>query len=111
MKSVCRVLVAAAAACACAAQAQMAPAAQPLQLAQAAKSELYEGQVRRVNRETGRVTLTHGPLAAFNMGPMTMAFPVKDPAMLAGIKEGDKVRFALQAQGDNLVVTRIETVK
>lgn len=76
-----------------------------------ATTEMYEGQVRRVNAEAKRVTLAHGPLKAFDMPAMTMAFPVKDPAQLANVKEGDKVRFALEKSGENLVVTRIEPVK
>ena len=76
-----------------------------------ASSEMYEGQVRRVNKETRRVTLAHGPLKAFDMPPMTMAFPVKDAKLLAPLKEGDKVRFALEQSGEDLVITRIEAVK
>jgi Cu/Ag efflux protein CusF len=77
----------------------------------ATTSEMYDGQVRRVSKETRRVTLAHGPLTGFDMPAMTMAFPVKDPALLANLKEGDKVRFALEKSGENLVVTRIEPVK
>jgi Cu/Ag efflux protein CusF len=78
----------------------------------AAKStELYDGQVRRINRETNRVTLAHGPLKGLDMPAMTMAFPVKDAKLLASIKEGDKVKFTLEPLGDNLVVTRIDVVK
>ena len=76
-----------------------------------ASSEMYEGQVRRVSKETRRVTLAHGPLEAFDMPSMTMAFPVKDAKLLAPLKEGDKVRFALEKSGEELVITRIETVK
>jgi Cu/Ag efflux protein CusF len=76
-----------------------------------AGSEMYEGQVRRVNKETRRVTLAHGPLKAFDMPSMTMAFPVKDAKQLAPLKEGDKVRFALEQFGEDLVITRIEAVK
>lgn len=72
---------------------------------------LYDGQVKRVNAEAKRVTLSHGELKAFNMPAMTMGFAVKDAKLLAGIKEGDKVRFALEPAGDQLVVTRIEAVK
>ncbi len=79
--------------------------------AKAASSEMYEGQVKRVNTDTKRVTLAHGPLKGFDMPAMTMAFPVKDPAMLAKLKEGEKVRFALEKSGENLVVTRIEPVR
>jgi Cu(I)/Ag(I) efflux system membrane fusion protein len=89
------------------AQAPQAPAAP----AAKAASTMYEGQVRRVNADTKRVTLAHGPLKAFDMPAMTMAFAVKDPKQLAGLKEGDKVRFALEMAGQDLVITRIEPMK
>lgn len=88
-----------------------APHAHGTPTAQAKTSELYEGEVRRINKDTGRVTLAHGPLKGFGMPPMTMAFPVKDAKQLATLKEGDKVRFALEQSGENLVVTRIEAAK
>jgi Cu/Ag efflux protein CusF len=69
------------------------------------------GEVRRVNTDTKKITIAHGPLKAFDMPPMTMPFAVKDPALLAKVKVGDKVRFALEKAGDDLVITRIETVK
>jgi Cu/Ag efflux protein CusF len=87
-----------------------APLAQGAAVTKAA-SVMYEGQVRRVNVDARRVTLAHGPLKAFEMPAMTMAFPVKDPKQLAGLKEGDKVRFALEPSGQDLVITRIEAVR
>jgi Cu/Ag efflux protein CusF len=69
------------------------------------------GEVRRVNAEAKKITIAHGPLKAYDMPPMTMAFAVKDPALIAKVKAGDKVRFALEKAGDDLVITRIETVK
>jgi Cu(I)/Ag(I) efflux system periplasmic protein CusF len=93
-------------------QAQMsAPHAHGAPTAKATSSEVYEGQVKRVSKDTGRVTLAHGPLKAFDMPPMTMAFQVKDAKQLAPLKEGDKVKFALEQAGDNLVITRIEPLK
>lgn len=69
------------------------------------------GEVRRVNAEAKKITIAHGPLKAYDMPAMTMPFAVKDPALLAKVKAGDKVRFALDRVGDDLVITRIETVK
>lgn len=82
-----------------------APAATP------ASTEPYDGQIKRINREAGRVTIAHGPLKGLDMPAMTMAFPVKDTRQLASLKEGDKVRFSLERSGENLVVTRIEPAK
>ena len=69
------------------------------------------GEVRRVNAAAKKITIAHGPLKAFDMPAMTMSFAIKDPALLAKVKEGDKVRFALEKAGEDLVVTSIETVK
>ena len=47
----------------------------------------------RVDKEAKKVTIKHAPIAAFNMPGMTMAFQVKDPAMLDQLKVGDKIHF------------------
>ena len=69
------------------------------------------GEIKRINLDTKKITIAHGPLKAFDMPAMTMAFPVKDPTLLSKVKQGDKVKFALEKAGENLVITRIETVK
>ena len=69
------------------------------------------GEVKRVNTDTKKITIAHGPLKAFDMPAMTMAFPVKDPAMLGKVKPGDKVRFGLEKAGEDLVITRIEAAR
>lgn len=69
------------------------------------------GEIRRVNQDTKKITIAHGPLKAFDMPAMTMAFPVKDPTLLGKVKQGDKVKFALEKDGENLVISRIEAVK
>ena len=48
-------------------------------------------EVRKIDAATGKITHKHGPIANLGMSAMTMAFPVKDPAMLKGLKEGDQV--------------------
>jgi Cu/Ag efflux protein CusF len=111
MKPLCVAAAVLAAALSPTAFAQTLPHQHGTPIAQAATGQLFDGEVRRVNRETNRVTLKHGPLQEFGMGPMTMSFPVTDPKMLASIKEGDRVKFSLKAQGDNLVITRIEPAK
>jgi Cu/Ag efflux protein CusF len=79
--------------------------------AQAPKA-LADGEVRKVDRAKGTVTIKHGPLQALGMGPMTMAFSATDPALLAKVKEGDKVRFEPgQTPDGKLTVSRIEVVR
>lgn len=54
---------------------------------------LTEGEVRAISKERQRITLKHGEIKNLNMAAMTMAFAVKDPAMLDQVKVGDKVEF------------------
>jgi len=69
------------------------------------------GEIKRVNKDTKKITIAHGPLKAFDMPAMTMAFPVKDAAMLTKVKQGDKVAFVLEKAGEDMVITRIEPAK
>jgi Cu(I)/Ag(I) efflux system protein CusF len=69
------------------------------------------GEIKRINKDTKKITIAHGPLKAFDMPPMTMAFGVKDPALLTKVKQGEKVNFVLEKAGEDLVITRIEAAK
>lgn len=80
-----------------------------LAVAAFAQAALTEGEVRKVDKATGKVTLKHGEIKNLDMPPMTMVFGVTDKALLEKLKAGDKVRFTADkdAQG-NYVVTAIE---
>ena len=74
-----------------------------------AAAEMTEGVVRKVDRDTGKVALKHGEIKHLDMPPMTMVFQARDPALLDGLKPGDKVLFSAETTaGGALVVTRIE---
>jgi len=72
---------------------------------------LSEGEVRRVDKETKKLTIRHGPLVNLDMPPMTMVFQVADPAMLEQVKAGDRIRFHAEKVGGAYTVTRIEPAK
>jgi Cu(I)/Ag(I) efflux system protein CusF len=72
---------------------------------------MADGEVRRVDKAQGKVTLRHGPLASLEMPAMTMVFKVADPKMLEGLKEGDKVRFAADRVDGTITVTAIEMAR
>lgn len=76
------------------------------QLAQANAST--EGEVRKVDKGAGKITLRHGPIANLDMPAMTMVFRAQDPAMLDRVKEGDKVRFSADKIGGQITVTKID---
>ena len=81
-------------------------------LGSAAQHEaLSEGEVRKVDKDAGKITLRHGPIANLEMPAMTMVFQVKDPAMLDKVKPGDKVKFRAEKIGGGYAVTRLEAAQ
>jgi len=75
-----------------------------------ANTAMSEGQVKKVNKARGTVTLAHGALPN-GMPPMTMAYKVKDAAILDKLQAGQKIRFATDPQDGGMTVTRVEVVK
>jgi len=67
-----------------------------------------EGEVRKVDLSTRKITLKHGDIENLGMPGMTMVFKVTDPKMLSNIKEGDRVRFTADRIDGALTVTSIE---
>jgi len=78
---------------------------------QAAAPALVDGEVKKIDRETGKITLRHGEIANLNMGAMTMVFRTKDAAMLDQIKVGDKVSFAADRVGGAITVVQLQKVQ
>lgn len=72
---------------------------------------MSEGEVKKVDKKAGKVTIKHGPLANLNMPPMTMVFGVKDVALLDGVNAGDKIRFLAEKSGNSLRVSQLERAK
>ncbi len=69
---------------------------------------LSEGEIRRLDPETGKLTIRHGEIRNLDMPPMTMVFTARDKAMLAGLKVGDRIRFAASNEGGRYLVTEIQ---
>ena len=70
-----------------------------------------EGEVRKVDADAKKITLQHGDIPNLDMMGMTMVFRVKDPAVLAQVKAGDKVRFTADKVEGALTVMSIEAEK
>lgn len=75
------------------------------------QSPSTEGEVRKVDKSTGKITLRHGEIKNLDMPPMTMVFTAKDPALLEKVKAGDKVLFHAEKDGPTYLVTAIEAKK
>jgi Cu/Ag efflux protein CusF len=109
MKHINKVVFAAAMALSFASMGSIAHAQQAS--ATAAQTEMSDGEIKKVDKDAGKLTIKHGELKNLGMPGMTMVFKVKSPAMLDKIKEGDKVRFVAEKVGGALTVTAIEAAK
>jgi Cu(I)/Ag(I) efflux system periplasmic protein CusF len=65
------------------------------------------GEVTKVDKETGRITLRHGEIKNLDMPPMTMVFRVREPKLLEGVAVGDRIRFAAERIDGAYTVTAI----
>ncbi len=80
-----------------------------LSVAWAAEQHSAKGVVNAVKLASGKLTISHGPIAGLGMDAMTMDFKVFDPAMLEEVNKGHGVAFVLeQARDGSLVIMEIE---
>jgi Cu/Ag efflux protein CusF len=79
--------------------------------AQDQSRDITDGEVRKVEKDAGKVTIKHGEIRNLEMPAMTMAFPVRDKAMLDNIQAGDKIKFKVINEGGKMVVTEIRPGK
>ncbi|TEA77836.1 copper-binding protein [Allopusillimonas ginsengisoli] len=64
------------------------------------------GEVRRVDIKAGKITIKHGAISDLELPAMTLVYHA-DPALLAEVKPGDKVRFKAKRENGQYVVTEI----
>lgn len=58
-----------------------------------------DGEVRKVDKETGKITLRHGPIEGeLDMPAMSMVFQVKDASLLDTLKVGDRVAATISKE-------------
>lgn len=81
--------------------------ATPAAASQGQMQEAIDGEVRKVDVDAKKLTLRHGPIAAFEMPGMTMVFQVQDPKVLEGLKTGDKVKFNVDKVNGQFTVTEL----
>ena len=72
---------------------------------------MTNGEVRRVDKATARITLRHDEIKSLEMPPMTMVFRVTDPTMLDKVKPGDKVRFIAEDINGAITIMKLETAR
>lgn len=67
-----------------------------------------EGEVKKIDKAAGKVTLRHEEVKNLDMAAMTMAWFVKDPAMLDALKVGDHVMFVGEKVDGRFTVTAVK---
>lgn len=82
-------------------------AAATLSVAAWAQAATAAGEVTKLDKAGGRVTLKHGELKALDMPPMTMVFRVRDGKLLDGVAVGDRVRFTAEKLDGLYTVTAL----
>jgi Cu(I)/Ag(I) efflux system protein CusF len=78
---------------------------------QAMPAEMTDGEVRNVDSDAAKVTLKHADIKSLDMPAMTMVFNVKDKAMLADVKTGDKVKFKAVNDAGKITITEMQVVR
>jgi Cu/Ag efflux protein CusF len=73
--------------------------------------DLTDGEVRKVDKDAGKVTIKHGEIKNLEMPPMTMVFSVREKAMLAKVQPGDKIKFKVINESGKTIVTEIHPGK
>lgn len=76
-----------------------------------ASIDMTDGEVKKIDKNTNKITLKHGDIKNLDMPGMTMVFKIKDPAALDTLKAGDKVKFRAEKADGAIVVTEIQAAK
>jgi Cu(I)/Ag(I) efflux system protein CusF len=78
-----------------------------LAIAAWAQPAMTNGEVTKLDKPGGRVTLKHGEIKNLDMPPMTMSFRVADPKLLDGVVVGDRVRFVAERVNGQFTITAL----
>lgn len=70
-----------------------------------------QGEVRRIDRDNGKISLRHGTIPNLKMPPMTMVFTAKDKDMLNALELGDSVRFVVAYEAGKYLITQIQKMQ
>ena len=72
-----------------------------------ADGDAVKGEVVKIDKPAGKLTLKHGPIKKLDMDSMTMVFRVADPAMLDKVKVGQQIEFEADRVNGAITVTKI----
>lgn len=70
-----------------------------------------EGEITRIDKDTGQVFIKHGDMRKIGLLAMLMVFNIRDVSMLDRVTVGDKVRFTVERNGAQLTVTQLDPIR
>lgn len=74
-------------------------------------AQQVNGTVKKIDEAQGKLTIDHGPIKNLDMDAMSMVFRAGDPAMLKGLKTGDKIKFDADRVNGQITVTKLQKTK
>ena len=77
----------------------------------AAAPGMTDGEVRKIDKDAGKITIKHGEIKHMEMPGVTMVFVVKDKALLDKTAIGAKIQFMVMSESGQMVVTDIQPTK
>ncbi len=81
-------------------------------MAQPPAPALTSGEVRKIDKDAGKITIQHGTILHMEMPTMTMVFVAQDPALLDKTHVGARIRFmATRDDKGRMLVTDIQPAK
>jgi len=66
------------------------------------------GEVKRVVKASNTIVVKHEEITHIGMSAMTMPFKVKETSLLDNLKAGDKIKFTVVEENQDLVITQIK---
>jgi Cu/Ag efflux protein CusF len=77
----------------------------------AAMPGMTDGEVKKIDKDAGKITIKHGEIKHMDMPGMTMVFVVKDKALLDAVPVGAKIQFMATNENGQMTVTDIQPAK
>ena len=74
-------------------------------------TDMTDGEIRKVDKDSKKITIKHAEIKNLDMPAMTMVFQVKDAAMLETLKVGDKIRFKAVSEKGAFVIAEVIPMK
>ena len=76
-----------------------------------AAASMTDGEVRKIDKDAGKITIKHGDIKHMDMPGMTMVFVVKDKVLLDKTSVGARIQFMATNENGQMTVTDIQPAK